>query len=171
MTEAPLRMECYDVSHLSGTNIVASMVVFEDGLPRKDQYRRFSIADSTDDTESIYQTLSRRLAHLEDEPEHVTAALCEALAKLLPGPQPPQWRYASVHRWRYAQLANAAPGGLDCWWSKALGLGVCGDSFGNGSIEAAWRSGDELADAIAAAFDSAPERAVAPEPELADTAH
>ncbi|GAA3745297.1 excinuclease ABC subunit UvrC [Leifsonia bigeumensis] len=67
MTEAPLRMECYDVSHLSGTNIVASMVVFEDGLPRKDQYRRFSIPDSTDDTESIYQTLSRRLARLDDE--------------------------------------------------------------------------------------------------------
>jgi excinuclease ABC subunit C len=67
MTEAPLRMECYDASHLSGTNIVASMVVFEDGLPRKDQYRRFSIPDSTDDTESIYQTLSRRLAHIETE--------------------------------------------------------------------------------------------------------
>jgi len=74
MTDAPLRMECYDVSHLSGTNIVASMVVFEDGLPRKDQYRRFSIADSTDDTESIYQTLSRRLAHLEDEPDAGAAA-------------------------------------------------------------------------------------------------
>jgi excinuclease ABC subunit C len=67
MVDAPLRMECYDVSHLSGTNIVASMVVFEDGLPRKDQYRRFSIPESTDDTESIYQTLSRRLAHLTDE--------------------------------------------------------------------------------------------------------
>jgi excinuclease ABC subunit C len=67
MAEAPLRMECYDVSHLSGTNIVASMVVFEDGLPRKDQYRRFSIPDSTDDTESIYQTLSRRLAYLDEE--------------------------------------------------------------------------------------------------------
>ncbi len=65
MDDAPLRMECYDVSHLSGTNIVASMVVFEDGLPRKDQYRRFSIPNSTDDTESIYQTLSRRLAHLD----------------------------------------------------------------------------------------------------------
>jgi excinuclease ABC subunit C len=65
MADAPLRMECYDVSHLSGTNIVASMVVFEDGLPRKDQYRRFSIPDSTDDTESIYQTLSRRLAYLD----------------------------------------------------------------------------------------------------------
>ena len=59
MTEAPLRMECYDVSHLCGTNIVASMVVFEDGLPRKDQYRRFGIPASTDDTESIYQMLTR----------------------------------------------------------------------------------------------------------------
>ncbi|HEY5224091.1 MAG TPA: excinuclease ABC subunit UvrC [Microbacteriaceae bacterium] len=64
MEQAPLRMECYDVSHLSGTNIVASMVVFEDGLPRKDQYRRFSIPASTDDTESIYQVISRRLAYL-----------------------------------------------------------------------------------------------------------
>ncbi|PRY70425.1 excinuclease ABC subunit C [Glaciihabitans tibetensis] len=77
MSEAPLRMECYDVSHLSGTNIVASMVVFEDGLPRKDQYRRFSIADSTDDTESIYQTLSRRLAHLELDTAKVEGAPAE----------------------------------------------------------------------------------------------
>ncbi|MEX1079206.1 MAG: excinuclease ABC subunit UvrC [Homoserinimonas sp.] len=66
MNEAPLRMECFDVSHLSGTNIVASMVVFEDGLPRKDQYRRFSIPASVDDTDSIYQTLSRRLARIDD---------------------------------------------------------------------------------------------------------
>jgi excinuclease ABC subunit C len=67
MPDAPLRMECYDVSHLSGTNIVASMVVFEDGLPKKDQYRRFSIPESTDDTESIYQTLTRRLAHIDQD--------------------------------------------------------------------------------------------------------
>lgn len=73
MDEAPLRMECYDASHLSGTNIVASMVVFEDGLPRKDQYRRFSIPESTDDTESIYQTLSRRLAYLVDDAQVETA--------------------------------------------------------------------------------------------------
>ncbi|MBX3087461.1 MAG: excinuclease ABC subunit UvrC [Cryobacterium sp.] len=69
MAEAPLRMECFDISHLSGTNIVASMVVFEDGLPRKDLYRRFSIAESADDTESIYQTLSRRLSRLTEDPE------------------------------------------------------------------------------------------------------
>lgn len=66
MPDAPLRMECYDVSHLSGTNIVASMVVFEDGLPRKDQYRRFSIPESTDDTESIYKVITRRLAYLKN---------------------------------------------------------------------------------------------------------
>lgn len=62
---APLRMECFDVSHLGGTNVVASMVVFEDGLPRKDLYRRFSIAEAADDTEAIRQVLSRRLAHLD----------------------------------------------------------------------------------------------------------
>ena len=64
MADAPLRIECFDVSHLSGTNIVASMVVFEDGLPRKDEYRRFTIPRSSDDTDSIHQVLSRRLAYL-----------------------------------------------------------------------------------------------------------
>ncbi|QEO15911.1 excinuclease ABC subunit UvrC [Agromyces intestinalis] len=64
MAEAPLRIECFDVSHLSGTNIVASMVVFEDGLPRKDEYRRFTIPASSDDTDSIHQVLTRRLAYL-----------------------------------------------------------------------------------------------------------
>jgi len=65
LPEAPLRIECYDVSHLSGTNVVASMVVFEDGLPRKDQYRSFTIAQTTDDTDSIHQVLTRRLAYLD----------------------------------------------------------------------------------------------------------
>jgi excinuclease ABC subunit C len=76
MSEAPLRIECYDVSHLSGTNIVASMVVFEDGLPRKDEYRRFTIPSSSDDTDSIHQVLTRRLAYLADrgEPEAGGAA-------------------------------------------------------------------------------------------------
>ena len=48
LDEAPLRIECFDISHLGGTNVVASMVVFEDGLPRKDQYRSFNIAETTD---------------------------------------------------------------------------------------------------------------------------
>ncbi|MGO4681605.1 excinuclease ABC subunit UvrC [Microbacterium sp. 2MCAF23] len=78
LDEAPLRIECYDISHLSGTNVVASMVVFEDGLPRKDQYRSFNIAETTDDTDSMYQVLTRRLAHI-DAPEETaeTAAFDE----------------------------------------------------------------------------------------------
>ncbi len=43
LDEAPLRMECYDISNLQGTEVVASMVVFEDGLARKSEYRRFVI--------------------------------------------------------------------------------------------------------------------------------
>ena len=78
MADAPLRVECYDVSHLSGTNIVASMVVFEDGLPRKDEYRRFTIPRSSDDTDSIHQVLTRRLAYLarpaDDEPDESAPA-------------------------------------------------------------------------------------------------
>ena len=63
---APLRIECFDVSHLGGTGIVSSMVVFEDGLPKKSQYRKFNIDLSSDDTESLYQTLTRRLKYLAD---------------------------------------------------------------------------------------------------------
>lgn len=69
MDEAPLRIECFDISHLGGTNVVASMVVFEDGLPRKDQYRSFNIAETTDDTDSMYQVLMRRLARVDSGPE------------------------------------------------------------------------------------------------------
>jgi excinuclease ABC subunit C len=66
LVEAPLRIECFDVSHLGGTGVVASMVVFEDGLPKKDQYRRFSIEETQDDTDSIYQVLLRRLKYLKE---------------------------------------------------------------------------------------------------------
>jgi excinuclease ABC subunit C len=66
LKEAPLRIECYDVSHLSRTNIVASMVVFEDGLAKKNQYRQFNIESAADDTDAIYQVLSRRLKYLRD---------------------------------------------------------------------------------------------------------
>ncbi|SDR66531.1 excinuclease ABC subunit UvrC [Agrococcus carbonis] len=70
MAEAPLRIECFDVSHLGGTGVVASMVVFEDGLPRKDQYRKFAIAQTTDDTDSIHQVITRRARYIvEGDPE------------------------------------------------------------------------------------------------------
>jgi excinuclease ABC subunit C len=66
MKNAPLRIECYDISHLGGTGTVGSMVVFEDGLPKKDQYRRFNL-ETADDTESIYQVLIRRLKYLAQD--------------------------------------------------------------------------------------------------------
>ena len=72
LPDAPLRIECFDISHLGGTNVVASMVVFEDGLPKKDQYRHFAIENTTDDTDSIYQVMMRRLKYLR-EPDPTTA--------------------------------------------------------------------------------------------------
>lgn len=64
MTDAPLRIECFDVSHLGGDNPVASMVVFEDGIPKRDHYRKFALGDVRDDTEAIHQVIQRRLARL-----------------------------------------------------------------------------------------------------------
>jgi excinuclease ABC subunit C len=62
LDDAPLRIECYDVSNLQGTHVVASMVVFEDGLARKSEYRRFSIrgTDGTDDISAIREVITRR---------------------------------------------------------------------------------------------------------------
>lgn len=67
LEEAPLRIECYDISHTQGTNQVGSMVVFEDGLPRKKEYRQFSVADAVDDTAAMTEVLTRRFRrYLED---------------------------------------------------------------------------------------------------------
>ncbi|MFE4834745.1 excinuclease ABC subunit UvrC [Arthrobacter sp. NPDC056691] len=72
-----LRIECYDVSHVQGTNVVASMVVVEDGLPKKSDYRKFSItgAAATDDTAAMHDVLTRRFRHyLVDKTAQVEAA-------------------------------------------------------------------------------------------------
>jgi excinuclease ABC subunit C len=69
LPEAPLRIECYDVSNLQGTEVVASMVVFEDGLPRKSDYRRFVIkgVDGQNDVAAMHETISRRFRRLLDD--------------------------------------------------------------------------------------------------------
>jgi excinuclease ABC subunit C len=66
---APLRIECYDVSNLQGTEIVASMVVFEDGLPRKSDYRRFVIRGTggQNDVAAMQETIGRRFRRYLDE--------------------------------------------------------------------------------------------------------
>lgn len=65
----PRRMECYDISNTQGTESVASMVVFEEGKPAKDQYRRFKIrtVEGPNDFASMKETLSRRLAKAREE--------------------------------------------------------------------------------------------------------
>ncbi len=68
LPDAPLRIECMDVSHVQGTNVVASMVVFEDGLAKKSDYRRFQVAQGTDDTAAMAEVVRRRFARqLKDE--------------------------------------------------------------------------------------------------------
>ena len=66
LPDAPLRIECIDVSHISGTNVVASLVVFEDGIPRKKDYRQFIITEPRDDTASIAQVVTRRFKEHEE---------------------------------------------------------------------------------------------------------
>ncbi len=69
LPHTPLRIECFDISNISGTTVVASMVVFEDGLAKKSQYRRFIIDTSQgfDDTRAMHQVITRRLKRLIDD--------------------------------------------------------------------------------------------------------
>lgn len=69
LPDAPLRIECYDISNLQGTEVVASMVVFEDGLARKGEYRRFVIrgVDGQNDVASMHEVITRRFRRLLDE--------------------------------------------------------------------------------------------------------
>jgi predicted NAD/FAD-dependent oxidoreductase len=106
-------------------------------------------------------------AHLEEDTQVVAAALRGALQALLPATRPVRWFASVVHRWRYAvpvaPAAGAAPATreAECRWDPALGIGVCGDHLAGGGVEAAWRSGDELADAVVAWLESLPEPASA----------
>ncbi len=72
LDEAPLRIECFDVSNLQGTSVVASMVVFEDGLARKSEYRRFAIrgVEGQDDVASIHEVITRRFRRYLQEREN-----------------------------------------------------------------------------------------------------
>jgi excinuclease ABC subunit C len=68
LSEPPLRIECYDISHLGGTDVVGSMVVFEDGLPKKSDYRRFKLrTDANDDYAAMREVISRRFRRYVEE--------------------------------------------------------------------------------------------------------
>ena len=124
LADAPLRIECYDISHLSGTDIVGSMVVFEDGLPKKAHYRQFNIESAQDDTDAIYQVLSRRLKYLRD-PATVDEGKFSYVPSLI------------VVDGGIGQV-NAAARAIEA--SGVIGLVVCGLAK---RLEEVWLSGNE----------------------------
>jgi excinuclease ABC subunit C len=80
---APLRIECYDISNLQGTEVVGSMVVFEDGMPRKSEYRRFVIrqVEGQNDVAAMHEVITRRFRRLIDD----RAAMIKRAAELAAG--------------------------------------------------------------------------------------
>ncbi|MDR1833339.1 MAG: excinuclease ABC subunit UvrC [Propionibacteriaceae bacterium] len=106
LPQAPLRIECYDISHTQGQNAVASMVVFEDGLPRKSEYRRFVIrtVEGSNDVAAMREVLLRRFAHAEviaaaePQPQHSrdgdAGEDAVAIAAAEPQSQPARNRFA-----------------------------------------------------------------------------
>lgn len=92
LERTPLRIECFDISNISGTSVVASMVVFEDGLAKKSEYRRFIINtdEGFDDTRAMHQVITRRLKRLIDDRTVDTAEVAELGGKLGKFSYPPQ---------------------------------------------------------------------------------
>jgi excinuclease ABC subunit C len=88
LPEAPLRIECYDMAHLQGTDYVGSMVVLEDGLPNKREYRRFKVnIDGNDDYAAMEEVLTRRLQAYVDERDRPVAERGEKPGKFAYPPQ------------------------------------------------------------------------------------
>ena len=89
LPEAPLRIECYDMAHLQGTDYVGSMVVMEDGLPNKREYRRFKVKDvpGNDDYAAMREVLTRRLSAYVAERDQPVAERGERPGKFAYPPQ------------------------------------------------------------------------------------
>ncbi len=98
LPDAPLRVECYDMSHLQGTDYVGSMVVFEDGLPKKSEYRHFRVATvaGNDDYAAMEEVLTRRLTSLlaEEAGAAGTATANGSEVDGTPAPSPPRRRFS-----------------------------------------------------------------------------
>ncbi|WP_407639429.1 excinuclease ABC subunit UvrC [Kitasatospora azatica] len=134
LDSVPLRIECFDISHLQGQDVVASMVVFEDGLARKSEYRRFQIKgfEGQDDVRSMHEVISRRFRRYlqereqtgewavpesPDEPEDSRSEdgrtedpRTEDARTEDPPPKTPAPRTAA---------RSASPTRPSCWWSTA----------------------------------------------------
>lgn len=112
LDEAPLRIECFDISHVQGTQVVGSMVVFEDGLPRKSEYRRFIVrgdeTGATDDTAAMHEVLTRRFRRGRIE----EAEVAERDRHRLEDGDPPPDEGARPARFAYRPNLVVVDGGL-----------------------------------------------------------
>jgi excinuclease ABC subunit C len=149
LDDAPLRIECYDVSNLQGTNVVASMVVFEDGLARKSEYRRFSIRghEGSDDISAIREVITRRfrryLAEREETGELDTLGDPEARDDLSP-----ERTVVSARKFAYPPnlvVVDGARGQAEAAYDALQDLGiddvaVCGLAK---RLEEVWLPGEE----------------------------
>ena len=92
LPRTPLRIECFDISNISGTTVVASMVVFEDGIAKKSEYRRFIIdtTEATDDTRAMHQVITRRLKRLLADRKVDQSEVNESGGRLSKFSYPPQ---------------------------------------------------------------------------------
>jgi excinuclease ABC subunit C len=91
LNRTPLRIECFDISNISGTSVVASMVVFEDGMPKKSEYRRFIIdtSEGWDDTRAMHQVITRRLKRMLDDRKVDLAEVSETGGRISKFAYPP----------------------------------------------------------------------------------
>jgi excinuclease ABC subunit C len=114
MDAAPLRIECIDISHVQGTDVVASLVVFEDGLPKRSDYRRFAIRDRPgDDVASIAEVVRRRFWQMrrrEDQTAEATPAEPEPAGPEPAGPEPTGPEPTGPHPDGGAPLPGLPPG-------------------------------------------------------------
>ncbi|MFD0349547.1 excinuclease ABC subunit UvrC [Kitasatospora aburaviensis] len=126
LDSVPLRIECFDISHLQGEDVVASMVVFEDGLARKSEYRRFQIKgfEGQDDVRSMHEVISRRFRRYLQEREQTgsgpsprpttRSARTTGPTRTAPGPRrSPGRRLPSAHRWPRGHRRRRGPGRPD----------------------------------------------------------
>ncbi len=144
LPQVPLRIECYDISHTQGTEVVASMVVFEDGLARKSEYRRFIIrtVEGSNDVGAMHEVITRRFTRLLEEQQ--------AQSKRTPkgrcwSTRPPACRASSPTRrpwssWTAARRRSRPPGGR--WPNSGSSTSpLCGLAK---RLEEVWLPGEEF---------------------------
>lgn len=117
----PMRIECFDISHLGGTEVVGSMVAFEDGLPRPGEYRRFKLSqDRNDDPASMREVIRRRFLHLERQAGRGGPEGAEGTDNVRDGGK------SRGERWPQLVIIDGGPAQLDAALQAISGLDLDG---------------------------------------------